>query len=255
MNVLLRTVGVLAVVGIVLVMVSEARSSDTELTTDLAAQDLTLQFPAPTATPPPPTGTATRTATPPGRPLVEAISNATNVRAGPDINDERLGQIYPGTSYAVIARRFDWYQIEFPDSPNGTGWVYKDVVTLTGDPATITELEEGDVSTVDPGFISIQQTVDYITATPGALMTLTAEAMITPTGVFTADPNAAPTLEPGAPLPTYTPPPFTNTPIVIPNTATADTADTGMGIPPIVPILALGALGLMGLLIGFLRRL
>lgn len=215
-----------------------------------------LEFPQPSPTAGPPTGTATRTPTQGGRAVIEAISNETNVRAGPDINEGRVGIINPGTQYPVVARRFDWYQIEFPEAPSALGWVYSGVVTLTGDPATIPELNLDQVPTIDPSMQAVQQTAEFITQTPGAAITLTAMGQLTPTGVFTPEPGAeGPTLEPGAPLPTFTPPPFTNTPVIIPQASTATSEAPDSSIPPIVPILALGALGLMGLLVGLLRRL
>lgn len=214
-----------------------------------------LQFPTPTPTAGPPTETATRTPTSAGRPVVEAISNDTNVRAGPDINETPLGKIYPGMQYPVIGQRFDWYRIEFPDSPTGTAWVYSGVVNLTGDPSLIPQLELEDIPTIDPVIASAQETLAAITGTPGAIATLTAQVQITPTGVFTAAPGQAePALIPGAPLPTFTFPPFTNTPVIIPRAAPS-TAQDSSGMPPIVPILALGALGLLGLLVSLLRRL
>ena len=186
--------------------------------------------------------------------MVEAISNETNVRAGPDINETRVGLIYPGTLYPVLGKRFDWYQIEFSTSPSGTAWVYKDVVTLTGDAALIPELELADIPTLDPNFASVQETLAYVSATPGSAATLTAQALITPTGIFTPEPGAlAPTLVPGAPLPTFTFPPYTPTPVLIPRSNPTQPSESGLA--PIVPILALGALGLMGLLVALLRRL
>jgi len=212
-----------------------------------------LQFPTATPTLGPPTETPTRTPTSAGRPYVEALSNDTNVRAGPDITANRLGVIYPGTTYPVIGKRFNWLEIEFSNSPSGTAWVYSEVVRLTGDESLIPELNPEDIPTLDPAYVAQQETLAYISATPGALTTLTAQAQITPTGVFTAEPGQGPTLVPGAPLPTFTFPPYTPTPVVIPTTNPPPPSNSG--IPPILPILALAALGLMGLLIAFLRRL
>ncbi len=211
-----------------------------------------LQFPTPTATAGPPTETPTRTPTALGRAVVEAITADTNVRAGPDINDNRVGQIQPGTQYPVLGRRFNWFQIEYADSPTGTAWVYADVVTLTGDAATIPELELEDIPTVDPGFLAQQQTSEAIANTPGAAATLTAQVLITPTGIFTVVPEDR-TLAPGERLPTFTYPAYTPTPVAFPRTNPPPVQ--GGGIPPLVPILALGALGLMGLLVALLRRL
>jgi hypothetical protein len=212
-----------------------------------------LQFPTPTATTGPPTETPTRTATSAGRPYVEAISNETNIRAQPDIGADRVGLIYPGTTYAVIGKRFEWYLIEFPNSPTGTAWVHNSVVKIFGDETQIPEMELEDVATIDPAFLNAQATAAVISATPGAVLTLTAEALITPTGIFTPEPGAAATLIPGQPVPTFTFPPYTPTPLVIPRTN--PNTETGSGLPPLLPILALGALGLMGLLVAFMRRL
>lgn len=212
-----------------------------------------LQFPTATETPGPPTASPTRTPTSAGRPYVEALADNTNVRAGPDINENRLGQIFPGTTYPILGRRFEWYWIEFPDSPTGTAWVHQSVVRVGGDVNQIPEIDLADVPTLDPAFVAAQQTAEAITATPGAAATLTAQAQITPTGIFTPGPGDAPTLLPGQPLPTFTFPPYTVTPIPIPRTNPPPTTNTG--VAPIVPILALGALGLMGLLVSLLRRL
>ena len=146
-----------------------------------------LQFPTPTATAGPPTETPTRTATSAGRPFVEAIQDATNVRAGPDINEDRVGQIYPGTRYAVLGKRFEWYWIEYPESPIGSAWVHNSVVTLSGDAALIPEVELDQIPTVDRLFIDQQGTAQAVQDTPGALATLTAQALITPTGFFTPE--------------------------------------------------------------------
>jgi hypothetical protein len=212
-----------------------------------------LQLPTTTATPGPPTATPTRTPTSAGRPQVEALADGTNVRAGPDISETRLGQIYPGMTFAVLGKRFQWYWIEFPDSPNGTAWVHESVVRVLGEAGLIEEIDLESIPTVDAGFLAAQQTAEAITATPGAAATLTAQAQITPTGIFTAEPGSGPVLAPGQPLPTFTFPPFTVTPVAFPRTNPATTADTALA--PIVFILALGALGMVGLLVSLMRRL
>jgi len=219
----------------------------------LSPTPVPLQFPTATGTPGPPTASPTRTPTSAGRPVAEALEDGTNVRAGPDISENRVGQIYPGTTYAILGRRFQWYWIEFPDSPSGTAWVHESVVKISGDTGQIQEVELESIPTIDPTFLAAQQTADAITATPGAMATLTAQAQITPTGIFTPEPGAGPTLAPGQALPTFTFPPYTVTPVIVPRTNPTSTTDTGL--PPLVLILALGALGLMGLLVSLLRRL
>jgi len=223
---------------------------------DRRAQEATpVPLVFPTATPSPAaSGTPTRTPTQGASgAFVEAITEGTNVRAGPDINEARLGQIGPGTQYPVLGRRFNWFLIAYPNAPGGQAWVYSEVVTLSGDAATIVEMELGDIPTADPLLSAAEGTAEAITQTPGIAFTLTAQSFITPTGVFTAAPGAGPTLAPGQPLPTYTFPPYTPTPVPIPRANPAPAAESGL--PPIVPILALGALGLMGLLVALLRRL
>ncbi len=130
--------------------------------------------------------------------------------------------------------------------------MHNSVVTLSGDAALIPEVELDQIPTVDPLFIDQQGTAQAVQDTPGALATLTAQALITPTGLFTPG-AAAPTLLPGQPLPTFTYPPFTVTPVLVPR-ANPPTAEQ-TGIAPIMIILALVAVGLMGLLIGLLRRI
>jgi hypothetical protein len=224
-----------------------------------APTDTPVQLSIPTEAP-----TATLTDVPSRTPtvsqervLIEAISTEmeTNVRAGPDIGDDRVGTIFPGTTYVVLGKRFEWYQIEFQNSPTGTAWVHESVVQIvSGDEDTIPELDPEAVLTIDPAFIAEQQTAEFIKETPGAAATLTAQVLITPTGVYMAEPHDSTATPPGTPPPTFTPMPATSTWIVVPKTTPA-AEESSEGIPPIVPILALGALGLMGLLVGFLRRL
>lgn len=212
-----------------------------------------LQFPTATETPGPPSETPTRTPTSQGRPWIEAIADATNVRAGPDIDETNIGKIYPGTTYPILGKRFQWYWIEYPEAPAGNAWVHESVVTVGGDETLITNLEE--IPTTAPELAEAQETANAITLTPGLAATMTAQMLVTPTGIFTpqaGEPIA--TRAPGEPLPTFTFPPYTPTPLAIPRVNT-NTQTTEGGIAPILPIMALGALGLMGLIVATLRRL
>jgi uncharacterized protein YraI len=58
-----------------------------------------------------------------------------NVRAGPDVNTERLGQINLGQSAQVRGKNADgtWWQISFSGGPGGLAWVYALLVDFTGD--------------------------------------------------------------------------------------------------------------------------
>ncbi len=209
-----------------------------------------LPFPTATPTPGPPTATPSRTPTSIGRPWVEAIGEYANVRAEPDINGARVGQIRPGTTYPILGQRYQWYWIEYPEIPAGTAWVHESVVKVGGDVTQIVQLEE--LPTVEPALAAAQATELAISATPGMVATMTAQAQITPTGVFTAQPAGAGAVSAGQPLPTFTFPPYTVTPLVIPR---QNPPPAESGLPPIVPIMALGALGLLGVLVAALRRL
>jgi hypothetical protein len=227
-------------------------------------------LPSSTPTDLPPTGTPTRTATPPGRVQVVANTEGTNVRSGPDINNDRIGQIQPGTTYYVIGKRFQWYQIEYPDVASRVGWVHESVVTVIGDPALIVDLDPALLPTADLTEAAEQETQIAATQTPGGFITLTAQANFTPQGFLTAEPTETipgdrPPRDPNAPAP----PTFTFPPLITATSAIntqplrgTETAETGefesilpsSGFAPIVPILGLTALGLMGLTISLLRR-
>lgn len=202
------------------------------------------------------TPTATRTPTPVGPALVEALEGPTNVRSGPDINAERLGQIFPGETYPVLGRAAGtlWYKIQYPDSPTGTAWVFEQVVNITGNIDAIPELEVLGAATVDVGRAQATQTIEALAQTPGALETATAQAFAAGI-VRTAAPNE-PTSTP-LPLPTFTFPPGAESDTVLPTLVVQQTvrAAEGDGLPPILPIIGLGIAGALGLLVSVLRRL
>lgn len=228
-----------------------------------AAQSRPTTTPAsvnlPTNTPPPssPTDLPTSTATISGPITAEAKSPDTNVRAEPDITSNRLGAIQPGNFYEVLSRRFEWFQIRFPDTPSQLGWVHESVVNISGDVAAIPELGEEQLPTTDPTLAAREETQLAVTQTPGSALTLTAQVFVTPEGIFTAAAGPTSTLAPGQRLPTFTFPPFTNTPIRIEELRESPAAvqPNSSGFPPVVPMVGLGALGLLGLMVGILRRL
>ena len=222
------------------------------------ATPIPVNPPTGTATAPPPTDPPTRTPTSQGPASVEALADGTNIRSQPDISAERLGQISPGQSYAVIGRFFEWLQIEYPDTPGGTGWVHESVVTINGDPNLIRDFSQQDVPTENPTIVSRRQTADAITATPGGVLTITAQALITPEGIFTV---AAGAPQPGAPqiadgiLPTFTFPPETPTPLNLQDyNRQSSPGSADGGIAPMIPILGLIGAGIFGLIISLLRK-
>lgn len=199
--------------------------------------------------------TVTRTPTPPGPAYAEAIDEA-NVRAGPGIDYDRLGTIYNGDRYVVIGahRDYPWYQIEFPDSPTGTAWIYRDLVTLSGNVQNVPIIEGAEVPTQDPAQISARQTIAVLEQTPGALGTATALAALLPTGVF-APGGAGDTTQTPRP-PTFTPPPLVPTQPPVALAPGRGQGDGGAGgLPPAVPIIGLAAIGILGLIVSVARRL
>mgnify|MGYP005848775111 FL=1 len=69
--------------------------------------------------------------------LAEAIEHA-NVREGPGVDYREVGSIRAGARYRVVGRHevFPWLLIEFGD-PLQRGWVYADLLTVTGDLAQV----------------------------------------------------------------------------------------------------------------------
>ncbi|MFP4324263.1 MAG: SH3 domain-containing protein [Anaerolineales bacterium] len=219
----------------------------------------------PTALPPTPEPSATATSEGPAS--ARALNEGTNVRASPDITAERVGQAGPNESYPIVGRYFEWYQVQFPESPSGIGWMHQSVMEILGDELRIIDLSVDDVPTVDPSITNRQGTADAITQTPGGFLTATAQFFITPEGVFTAAPgiggagNAGPSTGGNAPafaggsLPTYTFVNETPTPIDLTVLTERGAAPDGTGnLPPIAPIVGLVGVGLLGLLISALRR-
>lgn len=81
---------------------------------------------------------------------IEALNPDINVRSQPDIMSDQLGQIQPGEYYAVLGRRFEWLQIQFPGSSREVGWVFDDLVRIIGDEDRIPDVVAEDLSTVTP---------------------------------------------------------------------------------------------------------
>jgi hypothetical protein len=235
------------------------------------ATPIPVNPPTATATQPPPTDIPTRTPTSQGPASAEALTDGTNVRSLPDIGGERLGTIAPGTAYPILGRRFEWFQIQFPDSETGSGWVHESVVTVIGDVNQIQDFSAENLPTEDPSISNARGTADAITATPGGFLTLTAQSQITPEGLFTAESGLAglaagaggtqdnappPSFGDQGNLPTFTYPAQTPTAIDLQQILGESTTRTAaQGMPPIMPILALFGIGGLGLLISVMRKL
>lgn len=204
-----------------------------------------------------PGATATWTPTPEGQILIEALDLA-NVRADPDPNAAQLGQIRSGEQYVATGRYFEWIQFQFEQ--NRRGWVFGQLVNVTGDVTTLPEIG-ADVAAEDTEVVAATEALAALTQTPGGLLTATAFARqntITGGVVSTADLPAG-----AGALPTFTYPPglvagapANDVNSAIPTSVAAPPVNeaTGSTVPPIVPILALGGLGLLGLLVSAIKR-
>jgi hypothetical protein len=203
--------------------------------------------------------TPTRTPTQEGIALLEAKDFA-NVRADPSTDSAQLGQIKAGEKYNVIGRYVSWIQFEFPASPTGKGWVFGDLVNLTGNIANIPDIDPfASGAPVDNASSGATATQSILTQTPGGVLTATVLARIViPQGTpapadsgtheilptFTYPPGMIPIApSPGAPVSTEAP----DASAVLPTT-------NSNALPPIVPILILGGVGLLGLALSSLRR-
>ncbi|NDJ60522.1 MAG: SH3 domain-containing protein [Chloroflexi bacterium] len=207
--------------------------------------------------------TATRTPTPQQQAQLEAL-NFANVRAQPAPNASILGQIESGQRYTVIGRYVRWLQFQYPDSPNGRGWVYDEIVNIIGDENTIVNIDLGAEEAIDPGVLNATETQRAATQTPGGLLTLTAVALDSPDAQRDLRGDAASALTAAVALPTFTYPPGIVG--IAPTAAAGGAADASpqqiaaaapveeTGLPPVLPIIGLGGLGILGLALSLLRR-
>ena len=209
------------------------------------------------------TVTPSWTPTPIGPVLLEVKSGSgsVNVRAAPDLESDRLGTIETGTSYPVIGRYFRWIRFQYDLSPNGTGWVYDELVDIIGNESEIPEIDLSGEPTIDSAVAESSQTFEAITQTPGGVLTATAGARVL--SVPTSQGNEAIAQLSGTVLPTFTFPP--DIPALAPTEALiveiTDVPDTNAldleslnEVPPLVPIVLLAGFGIIGLLVSALRR-
>lgn len=77
----------------------------------------------------------------------EAIGQA-NMRARPDVNAEQVGEIVNGTQYPVIGRSefVPWVLLGDPSSELPLGWVFQELLTITGDLNTLPFTDDIDAS-------------------------------------------------------------------------------------------------------------
>lgn len=94
------------------------------------------QEPPPVAPPTTPTAPA---ATPElTGPLVTTLGEA-NLRFGPGVEYAAIAELMPGASYRLLEFHtlVPWVHIAVPDAPGGGGWVFRDIVEISGDASAI----------------------------------------------------------------------------------------------------------------------
>lgn len=92
----------------------------------------------------------------------EAVGQA-NLRAAPDVTADLVGEISAGARYPVIGRSefFPWVLLGDPATLQPFGWVFRDLVTITGD------LNLVPISSVEVGAATVPTQSPGATATPG----------------------------------------------------------------------------------------
>lgn len=199
--------------------------------------------------------------------LLQAKADAgeVNVRAQADIEADILGKIRFGDEYVITGRYFRWYQFRYPPAPNGIGWVFEELIEISGNQALIVDLSAIELPTSDPAMIAATETASVLLLTPGAILTANVDPReVQGVVAVGAEVQDAPVVINQTALPTFTPPAAiaalsTDIPVsggdeaLNEETATAQSTTRG-DMPPIVPIAILGGLGLFGLVISALRR-
>jgi hypothetical protein len=200
------------------------------------------------------TDTPTRTPTPEQGAYLEAINEGTNVRADADPEAQVLGTIRPGDLYRIRGRYFRWIQFEYPNTPGGLGWVFDEIVVITGDQSQIADLSVS--PTVDPNLLGATPTVVGTSVSGDSLLQPISELENSGNTVGSALDITA------VILPTYTYPPNvvaqapTAGPSVTPTQSISILPELSVsnGVAPIVPIVVLGVSGMLGLVFSLMRR-
>jgi uncharacterized protein YraI len=139
--------------------------------------------PTPTPAPPPPTSLPTAAAPTPAPAATAPTSTVTagplpdndfvNVRAAPDVNANRLGQLDKGQNAPVRGRLADstWLQINFPAAADGIGWVLASVAQVNGDLNAVPVVTPGATAGATAAVTSTTTTTTTAAATPATAAT------------------------------------------------------------------------------------
>lgn len=118
-------------------------------------------------------GIALPTATPPAASGVTGrVTGEINVRYGPGVDFPRLGVAHQGDTLEIIGwhTQLPWLQIRYPGSPNGFGWVAKDLLEIQGDVFSLPSISQTrfDLPTLTPTQSLLQESTIF-SGTPVAL--------------------------------------------------------------------------------------
>ena len=193
--------------------------------------------------------------------VLESFGSA-DVHFNGNLDSERIGSINSGEQYVVLGVYYQCIQIQFDPSPDGTGWVFNEYVSVSGDLSQVRDFTV-ELPTVDPLIEGATQTWQAIELTPGGALTVTANSRVIDAPVANeTEEFGLGELPDGVVLPTFTYPANlvaerpTQSEITeatrIPDENTIPSTDNR--IAPIIPILVLSGLGILGLLISTVRR-
>lgn len=75
--------------------------------------------------------------------LTATTTTPSNVRSGPGLGYPIIAGLEPGVQVNLIGRneRADWLQIELPDDSESDGWVFAQLLTVSGDPTSLAVVE------------------------------------------------------------------------------------------------------------------
>lgn len=118
-----------------------AAPTSTVVAGDAAAPTTAPDAAAPTAAPAAPAGNS-----------LKPSGDFANLRKGPGINYDTVGQLQAGQSLSVKGKNGDgtWYQVTYSGAPEGVAWVFNEVVTFSGDASKLTVAQAPPAPTAAP---------------------------------------------------------------------------------------------------------
>jgi hypothetical protein len=107
------------------------------------------------------------TGTPDATVFAEALNPDANIRNQPNIEGERIAVIQPGEQYPVRGYYFEWLLIEYDA---GYAWVHESVVAITGNKASLPQIDPAAVPATRPSPIAptatASENIEAVTLTP-----------------------------------------------------------------------------------------